>query len=104
MAEIDSTRCSQTVVFWCPTCGDVWGRLEVPGSSVCTLVRHLCFLHPEGLLAYPPNPRLGLLGDIRVPGSFFPSHFHWWESMGGLLLAHPLLALHELEVHLACSL
>lgn len=87
--------------FWCPACGRIWARLESATSpSDHLLVRHYCSAHPSRLLAAPPS--IGWGGDVRIPGSLFPSHFSWASptEMGRLVLTFPLLARSEALAHL----
>lgn len=96
-----------TTHFFCPACGSTWGRLEADTENSALPVRHYtvnhyCSCSPTALHAYSGDPRFRLPVDLRIPGSFFPTHFQWWTEaeMGRLLLTHPNLADYERHIHL----
>ena len=81
--------------FWCPTCGNRWGRVEGPNAVFdWGLVRHYCLLHPERYVAYLAHGH----SELRVPGSLIHTPVNFLNLLP-LLLTNPLFARHEFFVH-----
>lgn len=90
LAEITSGVLEHNVLWYCPTCGDPWGRAAGPGCWMAT--------------AAPCRACPGRGTDLSVPGSFL-REFEWWspasaETRRRLLLASPRWLEHEFFCHL----
>lgn len=45
----------QSLVYFCPRCGDIWGRLLVEGAKMTQLSHRPCTHHGDGRLSTPDN-------------------------------------------------
>jgi len=91
---------SVSFAFFCTNCGRVWGRLEADDAMHWGIVYNPCRSKCGKSYIRAGDPKLGISEELRLAGSFFNTHFHWWgESMAGLLLANPPLARYEAAVH-----
>lgn len=80
--EADTETGRDSIAFFCPGCGDVWGRVR------------------RGPRWYAvPRPCAAHADHYRVGGSFFQGYD--WTDFKPFLARHPLLAAHEFQVHLA---
>lgn len=49
----------QSVAYFCPSCGDIWGRIVIPGSTATQCRYRPCERHGDGRLtqsAWPSEP------------------------------------------------
>lgn len=95
LAETRRGVISMNTAFFCPHCGEVWGRVRVAGGKDWLVATRACDREPNAW-------------DARqdVPGSFFNS-YQWWGggpiALQNVLRGNPALVEHEFRVHLQAT-
>lgn len=87
--QADSPLSCLNVLFFCGTCGQVWGRLEAHPEANWVGERRNCLDHPAYITS-------------EIAGSLLSPHL-MLEDVRALLEAHPALQRHEFFAHLRAA-